>query len=155
VVHESQKKGCPLLGLTVRNWDFSLFTLEQLASVHISFQPTLANKKMLFSNDILFRDGILFTTGFHKGKALLSFLQEISFIPKRIVMIDDSMKHLQNVEEVLQEKHIPFLGLHYRFPEGKVKRFSPAIADMEWKYMRKILSDDQAKAYLEKDLQSK
>jgi hypothetical protein len=155
VFQEIQKKGNRMMGLTIRHWDLSLWTLEQLDSVHISFQPNALNEKTLLFNKLLLRDGILFTTGAPKGESLMAFFKEVSQSPEHVVMIDDSLKHLQSVEKVLQEKKIPFIGLHYQFPEKFVKQFSPILANIEEKHMGKILSDAEAKVYLEKSLLSK
>lgn len=61
----------------------------------------------------LFKEGVLFCNGNHKGPALSAFLAAIKWKPSKIVFLDDRLDFLQSVEKALQKEGIEFIGLHY------------------------------------------
>lgn len=64
---------------------------------------------------MLYRDGILFTSGKHKGNAFFTLLETLRISPKRILFINDKHPHLTKIEETAKEKNVPFVGLRYSF----------------------------------------
>jgi len=49
----------------------------------------------------------------------------------------------------LASRHIPFVGIRYGYLDEKVKAFDPNIAAIQFEYLHKIISDEDAKAILE------
>ncbi len=61
----------------------------------------------------LYKQGILFCLQPNKGLVLKTFLEQINWVPLKVVFIDDKIGNLQSVQEELMAKNIEFIGLHY------------------------------------------
>jgi hypothetical protein len=152
-VHELQTKKYSVMGLTTRGLGIATRTVEQLMTIGIDLSITApATEEKFFMNDggVLFRKGILFTAGTHKGKALKKFLNLIKFQPKSMLFINDKMENLKEVEMMCTEEHIPFTGLRYGFLDEKIKKFRKDLVDVQFDHFGHILSDEAAEAILER-----
>lgn len=141
-----------MIALTKRPPELATRTLEQLAPLHIDFSKTseIAGP-FIFTElkDSLYRNGIIFVAPqLEKGPVLSAFIKRMKTPPKKIVLIDDKMSHIQNVALAIESLHIPFVGIRYGGADEKVKSFDPKIADMQWEYFEKILTDEQAQQLL-------
>ena len=155
-VIEQLQKTHPLMCLTTQGLALATRTLQQLESLQID--PSIAapyKNDLYFMNGhnmstnvqgVLYRKGILFTSGTHKGKATLKFLEMIDYHPDRIVFINDKASHLQEVEDSVKEKGIEFIGLRYSYSDERVSQFDKHLADFQWKYstLDHLLSDQEA-----------
>ncbi len=142
-----------VMGLTTRGLGLATRTIYQLLDIDIDLSSsamTAEDIPLLNPRAILFRQGVLFTSGTHKGKALLKLFNQLDFYPKRIVFINDKSNNLREVEVACEERGIPFLGLRYGFLDAKVKAFRADIANMQFNYFKKILSDHEAKQLVER-----
>ncbi|MBS0605378.1 MAG: DUF2608 domain-containing protein [Verrucomicrobia bacterium] len=142
-----------MVALTKRPPVLAPRTLEQLAPLQIDFSKTseIAGP-IVFPElkDSLYRDGIIFVAPeLEKGPVLSAFIKKMKTPPKKIVLIDDKMSHIQNVALAIESFHIPFVGIRYGGADEKVKSFDPKIADMQWEYFEKILTDEQAQQLLQ------
>lgn len=100
---------------------------ETLKNFDIDFSQSFQDQEMLlkklpayFNRYPTFFKGILYSNGEHsltdKGSVLTHFLQEINYLPKLIVLIDDREKNLIDVEKAIQKTlpKVDFLSVHYR-----------------------------------------
>lgn len=142
-----EKQGYMIMGMTTRGLGLAMRTVEQLKSIGISLAPNAPiHKDVFFDNKqgVLFRDGILFTSGTHKGEALMKFLDIINYTPKHVVFINDKATHLRQTEGTVLERGIPFIGLRYGYLDEKVANFNPELADIQFKHFGFIMSDEEA-----------
>jgi hypothetical protein len=79
----------------------ALLVFEQLPYERSSY-PTYLN-------------GMLFSAGAGKGRALVTFLQQVGLQPARVLFVDDRLDNLQDVEQALLQLNpeIEFVGIHY------------------------------------------
>jgi hypothetical protein len=150
IIRALQCKKVPIIGLTTQGLALATRTVEQLLSLSIDLSQTaLTDHDLYFDNGehgVLFRKGILFTSGTKKGKALQILLKETGFQPQVIVFINDKFSHLKDLEEGAEALGIEFVGLRYSHEDSRVNSFDKAIADIQWtrSSFNHILSDDEA-----------
>lgn len=84
----------------------SCFTEEYIFSelVDVTAHPPL------FKNGILFTGDLQHPEKSSKGLLLSAFLDRVNWNPEQIVFIDDHLKHLEAVRQMLDQRDIPFLG---------------------------------------------
>lgn len=151
VVAKMQKEGFLIMGLTTQGLALATRTVQQLISLGIDLSltaPSSENHYFQNNHGVLYRQGILFTSGTHKGKAILKFLREVELSPKKIVFINDKQTHLQEVEGEVEKAGISFVGLRYSASDERVNAFDPAIAEIQFAPFKKLLSDEEAEAVL-------
>lgn len=150
IVNEMQKNGVVVMGLTTQGLALATRTVMQLESLNIHLSTTAPSHQdhyfMNGKNGVLYREGILFTSGTPKGKALLAFLDIIDYHPKKIVFINDKKTHLEDVENALTIEGIEFTGLRYSYSDQRVLNYNPEIADIQWTHSTfdHLLSDEEA-----------
>lgn len=151
LIKDLQDKGFTVMALTTRDYGFALRTIQQLKSLDIHLERTCPTKEEIYFKNgehCIYRQGILFTAGSHKGTALKKLLQEMRLQPKKIIFINDKHNHLTPVEEICEKEKIAFLGLRYGYLDEKVKSFSPALADLQFEKFKALLSDQEAEKIL-------
>jgi hypothetical protein len=151
IIDNLQDQGQTTMGMTTRDLSLCLCTLDQLRVLGVDLNKTAPSKKETYSNhegSILFRKGVLFTSGTHKGRALLLTLDKLKYKPKGILFINDKKCNIEPVEEECALRGIEFLGLRYGFLDEKVAKFDRNIADIQHKNFGTILSDTKAKELL-------
>jgi len=157
IIRDLQSKGFTVMGLTTRGLGLSTCTLHQLERLNVDLSISPPSKSEIhFMNDgegILYRKGILFTSGTNKGKALQSLLEKIGFHSKKIVFINDKYKHLHSLEVVYEKTLVSFIGLRYGFLDDKVQHFPSEIAQVQFSHFGKILSDQEASKFIKKDFE--
>ncbi len=147
MIKSQQEEGMMCIGFTTRGLSLSHCAVSQLNSIGIDFTTTAPMKHdllFLTSQSIIFRHGVLFTAGTHKGTALVEFLNQMNFTPKKIVFINDKHKDLAQVEEGCNTLGIPFIGLRYNYLDKVVAAFDPEIAKIQGDKFFNILSDAEA-----------
>lgn len=153
MIEELQTQKFVVMGLTTQGLALATRTIQQLQSLNIDLSKTAPSKEDdYFLNDlgVLYRQGILFTSGTHKGNALLKLLDRIGYHPKHIVFINDKASHLIEVERALELRGIDFIGLRYSYSDERVNNFRPDIANFQWKNstFEHLLSDQDVEALL-------
>jgi hypothetical protein len=109
-------------------------TLQQ---VGIDFSGAFAAfPEIRFSQDqveapAVFYQGILNASLVPKGKALMAFLQAVSFTPQLVIMLDDQPAALASVESALREKGIDFRGYQYNYVENSLRSCETASCSGE------------------------
>ena len=150
IIQTLQARSLPIIGLTTQGVALATRTSQQLAEKHINLSMTAPYKDdhyfQLAGQSVLFRNGILFTSGKHKGEALFELCKASGIKPKRIVFINDKASHLAEVEAAAHKRNIEFIGLRYNYCDARKKAFSPEIADIQFSQssFAHLLSDKEA-----------
>ncbi len=145
------------MGLTTQGLALATRTVKQLRTLGFDLSKTAPRQSDCYfenGHGVLYRQGILFTSGTDKGKALIRFLELSGARPERVVFLNDKQTHLVEVERALEKAGIEFVGLRYSYSDDRVNRFSPLIADIQFRYSSfdRILSDGEAEAILNEQL---
>lgn len=152
LIQKLQREGNLVMGLTSRDFSLATRTRTQLREHHIDLSHSAPCPKDHYTcidgHGVLYRHGILYTSGRCKGEALFKICEQMGFTPKRILFINDKLSHLQDIEKSAQEKGVEFIGLRYGYTDPRKAAFRPEIADVQWKCsnLGKILSDEEASA---------
>lgn len=153
IIKKLQQKNIPIMALTTQGLELASCTVNHLHSLNIDLSKTAPSQDHhYFTNKqgILYRYGILFTSGTQKGIALFKLLEQIDFKPKHIVFINDKDTHIREVEIIAEEKGIDFIGLRYSYCDDRVNSFRKEIAEIQWKHSTfdNILTDEEAEEIL-------
>ena len=150
VIHALQKKGHKVMGLTTQGLALATRTVLQLKEHQIDFSTHAPSKGDALidmkGHGILFRKGILFTSGKNKGEAFFHFCETQGISPKKIVCIDDKLSHLKAIEQEAEKRGIEFIGLRYSFADIHKAAFRPEIAEFQFHHssFSRVLSDAEA-----------
>lgn len=145
-----QEKGLQVMGLTAQGCSLSHRTVEHLRHHQIDLSLTAPFNTPYYYEEkdqgILFRKGILFTSGTPKGKALFRLFDQYGYRPKKIVFVDDRESNLTDVEKEASKEGISFIGIRYGYADERKENFDPAVADIQLKNsnFHSILSDEEA-----------
>ncbi|MFA5250035.1 MAG: DUF2608 domain-containing protein [Parachlamydiales bacterium] len=114
------------MALTTRGYNLSYATLKQLSSVGLNFQNSpVARETYVFSErGVLYKNGVLFTDGTHKGRSFLAFLNQAALKPKAVIYVNDKLGPLKELEAECVKNRIGFIGLRYGFLDQKVQEFN-------------------------------
>ncbi|SRR5581483_109313 len=126
LVQRLQKRKVPVIAYTAApakirgmhqlgNW-----RIDELKSHGFDFSCSFADCKVLElpkstgqSHFPMFKSGVLFSSFHPKGDVLILFLQKMGLNPKRIIFVDDELRHVQSVVKSLERHGIACLGIHY------------------------------------------
>ncbi len=137
VINDLQSKGVSVIALTARSLELTQRTIEQLSRLGIHFTKTDPYECPLthghgHGKAGLYIDGIIFSGNHNKGEMLTSWLNKISYHPKKIIFIDDKLKNLQAVETAVHKRDYPFIGIRYGYEDEAVRNFTlESVADDE------------------------
>ena len=147
VIYSLQENHSILMGLTTQGLSLATRTSLQLKELNIDLSITSPSKEDCYLNvdhhGVLYRNGILFTSGTDKGIALFQFLEKIGFSPKRILFVNDKASHLLEVEKEALQRGVEFLGLRYSYSDKMKANFNPEIADRQFYPLEYLLSDEE------------
>lgn len=142
VFHKVQKENFPHFAITARSVDFSSVTQNQLLSLNIHFPKIDQKYSLLHPAD--YSEGVFYCGDTSKGDVLNSYIEIHS--PKKIVMIDDNIGHLEIAQKLLG---IDFIGLRYAHLDHHKKRYTP---DPISKLLFKVFNHPIACKYLKNGL---
>lgn len=157
VIDRLQKKNVIVMGLTTQGLALATRTVMQLKSLSIDLSITAPSKQNCYfingSQGVLYRDGILFTSGTAKGEALKQLLETLDYLPKQILFINDKKTHLRDVEMCMESHNIMFTGLRYSYGDERVANFNRELADIQWHLstFEHIMSDAEASLLIDTD----
>ncbi|HBR70665.1 TPA: hypothetical protein DIC20_01115 [Candidatus Dependentiae bacterium] len=120
LIHSLQKKNIPTLALTKRLAIPGDITAQQLKKIDIDFSvPPFTQKTIDLTPPAQFTEGIILTGGKNKGSVLSEFLKKTKRNFKKITLIDDKLKNLQDVNEATKKLNINFTGIRYGYLDNK------------------------------------
>jgi hypothetical protein len=88
----------------------------------------------------------------NKAKILALYLNWLHWTPQQVILIDDGKKHLESVQEELEQRAIPFIGFHY-IPKD-LEPIDTQVAELQYHtiiHQKRWLSDQEAKKLLSED----
>lgn len=166
IIHDFQNKNVKVIALTnglvgtygyVKSMDRLL--IQQLRDLDYHLEKSWLDLKnaqiyMTKSKDrkILFAEGIVFANKMiskaSKGESLLAFFKYADFYPKKVIFIDDKLKNLKSVSNILEKQGVEFIGFEYT--KAKNRKDSPVITKEHAKLQlsilkkrHKLLSDEE------------
>ncbi len=145
-----QDKGVKVMLLTARSIEEAPTLYDQLSSVGIDIAKSPPSTKQYFFASSRYYKGMLLVNVNNKGDVLKLFLAKAKVKPAKAVFIDDKKKNVESVDQALASMGIECDCIRYGFLDEKVKKFDPAIADVEYEFFGKILDDASARAILTK-----
>ena len=151
LVHKLQRMGVTVVGLTSRSSELAYVTTAQLQSLNINLNRTPIKLDELGLSSHLphhYFEGILYSKSLHKGKVLLDLINHTNFPIDRLVFVDDKMEYIQELQETCEANQIEYTGLRYARRDGAAASYDPAIADVQEKYFKEILSNEDAEKIL-------
>jgi len=137
IFNEIKNKGYKVLGLTSggtgafgKMHSLEKWMVEELKNIDIIFDKNFINAKpgaldqyipsidkhYAKARHVCFpavEDGIIFTCMASKGEVLEAYLQFANIKPKKIIFIDDRLKHLETVAEFCKKFNIEYVGYEY------------------------------------------
>ena len=145
LVRRLQEEGFVVMGLTTRSTILRARTFQQLASAGIQLARTAPSKEeVVFLNpyEVIYKNGILFTSGTDKGRALFTFLAAIKEKdPQEVLFINDKRSNLEEVQQACKERGVPFIGLRYGYLDDKVRKFSEEAAEEQFRHISKFFTE--------------
>ena len=150
-IDKLQQQKIKIIGLSSRGLGLASHTIEQLKELGVNLNKTSGLKKdiplCLGEKTLLYRGGVLFTSGTHKIKALKK-LFEITQVsqPKKIVMVSHSKQTLKIVGDGLRlhAKNLKYTPIRYTAMDQKEAAFDPGVADLQFESFKHVLSNDEA-----------
>ena len=94
---------------------------------------------------------VIFTNKADKGNVLLGFLKHLNKNYKNIIFVDDRLKNLISVQNILKDYKINYLGIHYTELKDKNEVLNQDIADKQFEVLARKhiwLSDEEVEAML-------
>lgn len=132
IINKLQKMGIRTMALTNRSLPIVKRTIKLLKDIGIDF-----SKNALFKNDLvinithkgMFSKGIIFSGKNDKGNMLREFFKSINYTPKKLIYVDDKIKHVKSVEKEFDDGSLEYIGIRYSFMDDKKKNFDPIEAE--------------------------
>ena len=140
-VFEKAAEKNQIMALTTRDDNLSYATIKQLGKLKLIFKkPPVAGEAYVYTDrGLLYREGIFFTAGAHKGRAFLAFLKKTGLKPKAVLFINDKLDPLKEMEEACLKNQIAFTGLRYGYLDEKVKKLNHRILEKKPLSFSKVL----------------
>lgn len=152
-----QSRGITVMGLTHRQPSVAQFTVSQVASLGFNFTTTAPSKDSFVvpaASPTLYLQGILFVSDYNKkGDVFMPFLSMIGKSPKKVVFIDDKRKNVEELEQTLTKYGIEYVGIYYTAIEHVKPVYSRELAEYQYKFLDKIISNEAARLLIEHGLE--
>ena len=136
IIQTLQEEGFSVMGLTTQELVLSARTRDHLLEQKIDLSKTAPSQRdhyfQMGDYGVLYRKGVLFTSGRHKGEALFYLCDMMDHDPKRIVFVNDKATHLAEIEVSAEKRGIEFVGLRYSYSDSRKKAFQPEIAEYQF-----------------------
>ncbi|MDR0393083.1 MAG: DUF2608 domain-containing protein [Puniceicoccales bacterium] len=119
-----------LIVCSLEGKDFVQWRIDQLKKLGIDFSSAFGAYTEVHLEEILredglevskekwmyaptYKDGVLLTHNFSKGRCLGSLLRRLNRVPERIFFVDDLEENVLSVGQLCKELGIGFMGIHY------------------------------------------
>jgi hypothetical protein len=148
VIEQLAESNDYIFALTAREPIESGYTQRQLNSVGISL-PSASRSAILLANEpALLDQGVIYCGENTKSEGVIAFFEEMGRIPKKMVVVDDRLDQLKALEETAQTLGIEFVGIRFSAADRRVQSFDGDIADVQFSYLPKVVSDEDANEML-------
>ena len=155
-VNELDSKKMAVVGFTA-NSSGKYGIVQNEAELHLSRLKSLGYHFIKDNGRLLKGDfpecisRVIFTNKKDKGKVLLDFLKKLNKTYKNIIFVDDRLKNLISVQNILKDYKINYLGIHYTELKDKNEVLNQDIADKQFEVLARKhiwLSDEEVEAML-------
>lgn len=151
IIKTIQQKGVPVFALTARHAEQTADTRRQLSEIGIDFSHTnIPNLDEINKHPVPFshHNGIVHCPcpPGNKGDALVKIVDYCGLNPKTIILVDDTLKHLQAAHTAIAKHcHSPsFIGIHYTRleelrldPHAALKELNHEFKARYWEHVRR------------------
>lgn len=146
IVKQLQEDKVATMALTAREPDEVTHTEKQLKEVHISLSNDFLKKDFSLSTPYpgLLKNSVVYCGENKKSEALLTLFKELDILPKKVVFIDDKWDQIYDVEKILSTLGIEYICIRFSGADARVASFNSEIADLQWGFLPKIISDQEA-----------
>lgn len=152
VVRKLHRRGIKTIGLTNRYTEMAYPTLYGMQSLGIDLSQSTVwaeDRNVPAAYPAKFIEGVIFNGLLNmKGDTLKAFLMDVGYSPKRVVYVEDKIKHLAYVKERIEEMGIPVVAVRYGAMDEKRAAYSSQLAELQLEYFDRILSDEYARHLL-------
>lgn len=166
LIEALKKKNVPVMALTaIPSGKFGLipnvedWRIQQLASLGLHFGSTAPYAEEIHftefqgkGNPPIFKQGVIASGRYPKGKVLASFLRKIDWQPKRVIFIDDLINFVKSVETEMDKLGIDHTSYLYTAADELPSEFNEEFAHFRLDYLIEHdiwLSDEEAQKILE------
>lgn len=155
IIADLQSQNYCVMGLTTQGLALATRTSLQLQEHGINLSLTAPTQEdhyfSINHHGVLFRNGILFTSGQSKAGSFEALCQASKLAPKKIVFINDKETHLKDLEEYALKHGAAFTGLRYGYSDFRKKAYSDVVANYQFQNssFEHIMSDEDALSALE------
>jgi len=146
LIQQLQQSGVFVMGLTARRPENAERTREQLAACGISLRNRISeNFVLLATHPAIYQDGAIHAGPNSKSSVLLQFIKKTGELPRKVIFVDDRPNQIADLEQLLARWNIDYVGIHYTAAAKQAAApYDPAIADLQWRSLPAILSDERA-----------
>lgn len=153
LLKDLQSNGMTVMGLTHRQPSVAKATLKQAESLGVRFSESAICAET-FSPEAphpaLYTSGVLFVNdNNNKGDVFSAFIDHIQKRPKKVLFIDDKMKNVLDLGDALDKMGIAYTGIHYTAIQGADPVYSRDLADFQYQFLDRILSNQEARLLME------
>lgn len=150
VIEQLKESKTCVFALTARDAIESNHTQKQLSSTDIalSSDPFPQTLVLPAARLALLDQGVIYCGENTKSEALIAFFKEIGRTPKKIVVVDDRLDQIEGLEKSIEALGIEFVGMRFSAADKRVQAFDGDIADVQFSYLPKIVTDEEANEML-------
>ena len=128
-VAQLQAAGFPSIVVTSRGPDFLVSTFKEFTRNGLAFDESGIESRFNESG-VSFHDGVLFTSGKHKGEMIRQLVKNSSGDIRAIVFIDDKPKHVCRVARCMAVNRVDVATFHYTKEDSLVAPFDKKSSDL-------------------------
>lgn len=138
------------IGPTINGKTFEEHRQTSLRKVKIDFEEPFPSAAGWHdhTHQSTYANGILLTEAPLKGPVFTAFLNQINWLPKSIVFIDDRKEQCESMTEAALSLNIPILCIHYTEAIENAPLLDPAIANVQLRTLineYRWINDEQAR----------
>ena len=165
IIKDIQDKGIKVIALT-GGYGGPISFVESMEDLRLKtlkeFDIDLSNafllKEMKFDSLVkdpgkpvpVYKNGVILTSKYPKAYVLENFLHQLNFKPKKIIFVDNDIKHIKDLKEFSAKIGANYIGIHYTKMDKNIPQaFDAALAQKKLEFLKANnvwLSDDEAKA---------
>ncbi|ACZ32936.1 conserved hypothetical protein [Chlamydia pneumoniae LPCoLN] len=144
LIEKIQKQGKTTFVYTERPKTAKDLTLKQLHMLNVSLEDTAPQPQAPLPKNLLYTSGILFSGDYHKGPGLDLFLEICTPLPAKIIYIDNQKENVLRIGDLCQKYGIAYFGITYKAQELQPPIYFDNIAQVQYNYSKKLLSNEAA-----------